>query len=57
MMTEAVYESICLQQAEVIEKMSELTKQLISELEQYRAVDKEEKIMEELESILTKGGK
>jgi len=48
MITDIVYKSICLQQAEVIEQLSELAKTLISEMEQYRAVDEENAMLEKI---------
>jgi|P827metagenome_2_1110787.scaffolds.fasta_scaffold03310_5 hypothetical protein len=48
MIMDTAYKTICLQQAEVIEQLSEMTKTLISELSQYRAVEEEEARLEKI---------
>lgn len=42
-------ETICMQQEEIIRNMSELERVLLSELCQYRNVDRENKILADLE--------
>lgn len=55
MITDVVYESICLQQAETIEMLSDLAKTLILELSQYRATEMEEaKLAKITEKVLRK---
>lgn len=40
-------ETIALEQADLLNKLTEMNKKLINELAQYKAVDKEEKVLED----------
>jgi len=42
------FEHIAVEQMEIMERLVHLTKELISELSQYRRMDAEEKLLEEL---------
>lgn len=40
-------EMIALEQADLLNKLTEMNKKLINELAQYKAIDKEEKVLED----------